>query len=819
MADPFSLIAAAIGVLDVGIRTGSELASLGRAWLTAPDEIMAVQNEVSDLQAVLHHSTEALRSVPLGLANNRASFASALNAQLEQARALLDDLSLIVNKILAMTPKRRRAMWTRERSSVNGIRTKLREPRARIHEMLISHGLYVFCRLRDGRVWDLNCYQRSTSIRIGLELVGVRQDLQRTQRETLARLNSCNANLETASDELVSIRNSVASMLHTSSLCGLETASASQTSLAWILSALKESETRQSEILSRLDRLISPTIAGSLDGRTPTHAHSHGLRPRCSDPTDAVTITFQRRFANCSVLCGCSCHTRSARSTRRLIPSALQKILGSFFLGYSVLPTRTKLRCDASSCRAQRSAYIMISYTFPSYFLSASIFASFQMASTCEKPTFGLFFAPQMWYSPSNILGAAHWGNVDRVEYHLSVNPAYVACQSVERGQTALSLAIQGLRKALGRSRDAAKYEAYLRIIKMLLHSGASLDRPDYNGISPRLTLAGTLVFQTGPLPPRLSEGLGRMINIADCIEELGVPHLGRIMDGLSLSGILKDPACRQNINTRDKLCQCTLLHFAVLHHQVTAVRELLQAGADPNIRNLCNTTPLHHAMRSRRPKSTLIAWLLAKHGATLDLEPNALNKPGLHLACPSNSIPVVKMLMQFGSEARFSRYYETPLPHAILNDSIDVVRHIVKEGGDIEQAGHRIYSDGYTPLLLAVAARAAQCLRYLLRKKANHLVRAASGRSILHVAAKFPDAAIMSLLESHGLRGVDVSARDKRGLTARHLFKRHGPGVKLISAFDRLTKAIDTANREGGAGCEDDTDDDVFFDAQDGGQ
>src|SRR3569833_2539433 len=118
-------------------------------------------------------------------------------------------------------------MWTRERSSVNGIRTKLRETRARIHEMLISHGLYVFCRLRDGRVWDLNCYQRSTSIRIGLELVGVSQDLQRTQREPLARHNSCNANLETASDELVSIRNSLASMLQTCSLCFLETASAS----------------------------------------------------------------------------------------------------------------------------------------------------------------------------------------------------------------------------------------------------------------------------------------------------------------------------------------------------------------------------------------------------------------------------------------------------------------------------------------------------------------------------------------------------------------------------------------------------------------
>src|SRR3569833_1732915 len=128
-------------------------------------------------------------------------------------------------------------MWTRERSAVNCIRTNLRETRARIHEMLISHGLYVFCRLRDGRVWDLNCYQRSTSIHIGLELVGVRQDLQRTQQETLARLNSSNTKLETASDELVSIRNSVASMLHTSSLCGFVFVCVCQTSLAWILLA------------------------------------------------------------------------------------------------------------------------------------------------------------------------------------------------------------------------------------------------------------------------------------------------------------------------------------------------------------------------------------------------------------------------------------------------------------------------------------------------------------------------------------------------------------------------------------------------------
>jgi hypothetical protein len=107
-----------------------------------------------------------------------------------------------------------------------------------------------------------------------------------------------------------------------------------------------------------------------------------------------------------------------------------------------------------------------------------------------------------------------------------------------------------------------------------------------------------------------------------------------------------------------------TPLHSAASHGNLELVSEMseliLDYGADVNVRNVNNWTPLHYACQGFRhplansdePRSfPEVARLLLECGADVDAQTNSSSTP-LHIAALSGRIEVVRVLLKHGAES-----------------------------------------------------------------------------------------------------------------------------------------------------------------------
>lgn len=160
-----------------------------------------------------------------------------------------------------------------------------------------------------------------------------------------------------------------------------------------------------------------------------------------------------------------------------------------------------------------------------------------------------------------------------------------------------------------------------------------------------------------------------------------------------------------------------TALHRAVGYGQITMVRFLLEAGADPALRNGKRETALHQS------PGRAITKLLLDHGA----DPNAVTKDG-----------------------------DTPLH---LSRTAEGMRLLIEAGAKLEVANER----GQTPLFQAVET--PDCVRALLKARADWTVRNNDGYSVLYHWDVHPDSVKLLLAE-----GLDLNeAHPESGGTALH--------------------------------------------------
>lgn len=93
---------------------------------------------------------------------------------------------------------------------------------------------------------------------------------------------------------------------------------------------------------------------------------------------------------------------------------------------------------------------------------------------------------------------------------------------------------------------------------------------------------------------------------------EVGSNLFGAVFDGdLELVRNLLENSV-QNLNTRDKLGR-TLLHYSSCKSQVEIVQQLLEKGANPNLKDKNGNTPLHWCGHVD------VLQLLISHGANIN--------------------------------------------------------------------------------------------------------------------------------------------------------------------------------------------------------
>ena len=246
-----------------------------------------------------------------------------------------------------------------------------------------------------------------------------------------------------------------------------------------------------------------------------------------------------------------------------------------------------------------------------------------------------------------------------------------------------------------------------------------------------------------------------------------------------------------------------TPLMFAVLYGDRGSVKQLLDGGADPNVKNESGATALMWAVNDFDKTRLLI-----EHGADVNAHSEDRRTPLMIASGFHGAAPVVRLLLEHGADVNAraaSLGGETmPLTEAAAIGDADQFRLLIDHGADVNAGG---------PLVLGLAMR-AQCMTcvelalktmspelltptmvlggpplgpalatpFLLEHGADIHARDPLGRTLLMLAAA-SDAMPVDVVKLLLAKGVDVNATATTGETALSLAKLRGetPIVDLL--------------------------------------
>ena len=231
-------------------------------------------------------------------------------------------------------------------------------------------------------------------------------------------------------------------------------------------------------------------------------------------------------------------------------------------------------------------------------------------------------------------------------------------------------------------------------------------------------------------------------------------------------------------------LAQTPALHEAIAQYDPSAAEALIAAGADPNLRDSHDRTPLHVAVTSFGLRKLDVMRLLLVKGADPNLRDDAGASP-LDEAAWGGWAAKVALLLDSGAkiDARDTKTGATPLNEAAFKGHVAVMELLLARGA---RADIKDYA-GFSPVENAVRQHRPEAARILLthhqdRELTNRLLeeavrrghadtvemlldagadidaRSASGSTALYDAALKGDGAIVSLLVN---RGADVNAAE----------------------------------------------------------
>ncbi|KAL2900586.1 Ankyrin-1 [Bienertia sinuspersici] len=163
------------------------------------------------------------------------------------------------------------------------------------------------------------------------------------------------------------------------------------------------------------------------------------------------------------------------------------------------------------------------------------------------------------------------------------------------------------------------------------------------------------------------------------------------------------------DVNVRD-LNGITSLHYAVLEGYFMTSSYLLDHGALPKMATNEALTPLHYAAEKGRKDQLR---LLISKGAEVDAPSTSKGTP-LQCAAGNGMKDAVKILLDYKANPNATSHF-TPLIVAILANSVDCVRLLLKNGAD-PNLGVR----GEKPLFVAVSEGMIEIIKCLLKAGAD---------------------------------------------------------------------------------------------------
>ncbi|XP_051954641.1 ankyrin repeat and SOCS box protein 2 isoform X2 [Xyrauchen texanus] len=182
-------------------------------------------------------------------------------------------------------------------------------------------------------------------------------------------------------------------------------------------------------------------------------------------------------------------------------------------------------------------------------------------------------------------------------------------------------------------------------------------------------------------------------------------------------------------INQRT-LKEQTALMLAVTRDHLACVESLLEKGADLDITNNDNETPLYRACEKENP--AMVAMLL-NYGASVN-KSCIQGWTALHEAVCRDNVEICEMLVKAGAKVSISNMYGiTPIFVAAQSGKVDALRFLLKNGADLNSQA----ADGATALYEACKNGHEDIVEFLLSKNADTNQPGKTGLMPIHIAAQ----------------------------------------------------------------------------------
>ncbi|KAL8904858.1 MAG: hypothetical protein Q9171_006896 [Xanthocarpia ochracea] len=344
---------------------------------------------------------------------------------------------------------------------------------------------------------------------------------------------------------------------------------------------------------------------------------------------------------------------------------------------------------------------------------------------------------------------------------------------------------------------------------KFLIQQGADTYLKDENGRKP-IDSAWDLAL-SNRINPEESGTFLHLFDGGDYLETRQFSIIHKIIVGITQVSLGSQlDASTTGIDTVDANDR-TGLSLAAVRGDNTAVKILLDHGANPEIRDFEGNTALNQAVRSAHLPTV---QLLLDYGVDTNKR-NAYGRTVLHQACHAKDDPaLVRPLITVDVNATDFNG-DTALQYATQQNHINNVLYLLESNADPEIAN----AEGDTPILTAIDYQMDRILQALLNHKVNHRIRNSRRQTILHAIASEGTAEGMKALANARLNDLDVLAKESENMTCLDYFEaRENSDSAVQSAFEDM---IGSVKRQTGAALqrdildfESDSEDSQFMDA-----
>ncbi|KAF3191327.1 hypothetical protein TWF225_001468 [Orbilia oligospora] len=537
--DPLSVTASIIAIVTAAVQVSNGLAKL-IALRGAPEIVMALQNEVSDLRLVVN-SCESILNKHVTLGGQQGNVWGlppelvGVKNLLDRATNELEDICQVVEtKLVDSNGKFSKIGYLKEQSKLIKAKDGLRDIR-----MEIANGIGLM--------------NSASSFRIEARVEQLEISLQQSF-QYLALEN----------------RNGISQII------------SSQNSLHKRVDDFQQNTGNQLQLI--------PTQTVPAIGGTP---HASATIPPTSSPQITssynTSITKYRRDSVilplsisseglCDPLCKCVCHRRRNIQS----PSILSKLVGDLFIGYNGIPSISP-SCTIRNCSRDRSGNVRVQYAFPKWLLTRML-SVYVRVSQCPEiliKTWNVrcFDYPNSGENPFHMALTADLEGLSRLFQEGKASSKDI---DSDAGHSLIHWAINGIPGA------EDKLDAYIRTIKFLLSQGVDSTVENYYGNSP---YSHMFLTKTEYQSASVDSALNRILNHPDIyipeseidFEAFVMTKLHKIVVGIETGDLneeLKGYLGLSLIDKSDKMGRTPLM-WAVMRDDLETIEILLQHGAD----------------------------------------------------------------------------------------------------------------------------------------------------------------------------------------------------------------------------------------------